>query len=150
MADMRLAIRRRRAIVKRERIIALALVDGLLRDVMILPELRDFLLALDEIEVGIYFLIQPNSLLKNEALIQNRMRADCHKKPPISRTAQQKRRDALFHNGDIRRGLFPQIACGFSRLLQRDFPAPVPRRLPPSPALFEFSDALLALSSHFV
>ena len=66
MADMRLAVGRRRAIVEREGIAALALVDCLLSDVMCFPELADLLLALHEIQVRIYFLIQTECLLTYE------------------------------------------------------------------------------------
>ena len=45
MADMRLAVRRRRAVVEREYVAALALVDGTLEDVVFVPELDDLLLA---------------------------------------------------------------------------------------------------------
>ena len=66
VADMRLAVGRRRAIVEREGIAALALVDCLLSDVMCFPELADLLLALHEIQVRIYFLIQTECLLTYE------------------------------------------------------------------------------------
>ena len=66
MADMRLAVGRRRAIIEREGIAALTLVDCLLCDVVCFPEIADLFLALHEIQVRIYFLIQTECLLTYE------------------------------------------------------------------------------------
>ena len=66
MADMRLAVGRRRAIIEREGIATLTLVDCLLCDVVCFPEIADLFLALHEIQVRIYFLIQTECLLTYE------------------------------------------------------------------------------------
>ena len=63
---MRLAVGRRRAIIEREGIAALTLVDCLLCDVVYFPEIADLFLALHEIQVRIYFLIQTECLLTYE------------------------------------------------------------------------------------
>ena len=64
MADMRLAIRRRRTIVKRKGIISLTLINRLLRDIMFLPELLNFPFSPDKVKIRIHFTVQTKPLLK--------------------------------------------------------------------------------------
>ncbi len=131
MTDVRLAVRRRRAVVERERIAALALVDGLLRDVMLLPELQNLFFPVHEIEVRIDFLIQTNSSLSSKKPpSQNRMKAPTHiNQPPISQTSicyslTRKHGEAYSSfspllRSDLRARLLPtgshltRLACGF-------------------------------------
>ena len=58
MTDVRLAVRRRRPIVEREILLACALVNRLLRDVVRFPEVFDLLLALNKIQRRVYLLVQ--------------------------------------------------------------------------------------------
>ena len=61
MADMRLAICCRRAVVESEGVCPPALGDRLMRNVFVLPKLQDLLLAIDEVQVCIYLGIQKDS-----------------------------------------------------------------------------------------
>ena len=65
---MRLAVSRRGAIIERIGVAAFALVDGLLCDMVVLPELEHTFLAFDEVEVRVYFLIQ-NVFLPSSATL---------------------------------------------------------------------------------
>ena len=58
--DMRAAVRRRRAVVERERIAALTLVNGTLCNMIIAPKIRNGFLARGKIQICIYFFVQRN------------------------------------------------------------------------------------------
>ena len=58
--DMRAAVRRRRAVVKRERIAALTLVNGTLCNMILAPKIRNGFLARGKIQICIYFFVQRN------------------------------------------------------------------------------------------
>ena len=58
--DMRAAVRRRRAVVKRERITALSLVNGTLCNMILAPKIRNGFLARGKIQICIYFFVQRN------------------------------------------------------------------------------------------
>ena len=58
MADVRLAVRRRRPIIEREVLLACALVNRLLCDVVRFPEFFNLLLALNKIQRRVYLLVQ--------------------------------------------------------------------------------------------
>ena len=157
MADMRLAVRRRRAVVERERIAALALVDGLLRDVMLLPEFQDFLFPIHEIEVRVDFLIQTNSsswALENAGECCVSQRYPIHKKAFIPKqdegsyahqsTTYFTDQHLLFPNAETRRSLLLVQPAAQERSSRQV----TPRRLPPHPARLRFPLAVLSPSSH--
>ena len=58
--DMRASIRRRRAVVERERIAALTLVNGTLCNMILAPKIRNGFLARGKIQICIYFFVQRN------------------------------------------------------------------------------------------
>jgi hypothetical protein len=60
MADMGLAVSRRRTIVESEGIAALTLINSLLGNALFFPEFLYFLLTGDEVKIGINFAIQKN------------------------------------------------------------------------------------------
>ena len=64
MTDMRLAVSRRRAIIKRKGITAFTLVNRLLRDVILLPEIQNFLFSVHEVQIGVNLAVQTNSSSK--------------------------------------------------------------------------------------
>ena len=61
MADMRLAVRSRRAVIEDIARISLMFCDGLLENIMILPELFNFSLAIHEIHRGIDLAVKRHS-----------------------------------------------------------------------------------------
>jgi len=65
VADVRLAVRGRRAVVERERLGALAQLDRLLEDLPVVPELDDLLLAREEVEIRGYLLEHAKPSEKN-------------------------------------------------------------------------------------
>ena len=54
VADVRLAVRGGRSVVKRELFPAFAALDALLKDLVVFPELADLFLAIDEVETAVY------------------------------------------------------------------------------------------------
>ena len=58
--DMRAAVRRRRAVVERERIAALTLVNSTLCNMILAPKIRNSFLARSKIQIRIYFFVQKN------------------------------------------------------------------------------------------
>ena len=64
VADMRLAIGRRRTVIERISLPLLPGIHALLEDVIILPELTDFLLPVYKIQACVYFLIHVLLLLR--------------------------------------------------------------------------------------
>ena len=61
---MRLAVSRRRAIIERKGIAAFTLVNRLLRDVIFLPEIQNFLFSVHEVQIGVNLAVQTNSSSK--------------------------------------------------------------------------------------
>ena len=60
MPDVRAAVRRRRAVVKRERLCTLALIHRLLCNMIFAPKIHNGFLARGKIQICIYFIIQKN------------------------------------------------------------------------------------------
>ena len=60
MPDVRAAVRRRRAVVKRERLRTLALIHRLLCNMIFAPKIHNGFLARGKIQICIYFIIQKN------------------------------------------------------------------------------------------
>ena len=58
--DVRATVRRRRAVVERERLAALTLIHRLLCNMILAPKIRNGFLARGKIQIGIYFLVQRN------------------------------------------------------------------------------------------
>ena len=61
MSDMRLAVCSRRPVIEHINGMSLILSNALVEDVIVLPELRRFLLALNEIQVGVYLVVHNTS-----------------------------------------------------------------------------------------
>lgn len=61
MPDMRLAVCSRRAVVKTEFGVAFVLGNALFKDMLLLPEFKDFLFASYEIEIGFNWFVHPDS-----------------------------------------------------------------------------------------
>ena len=143
VTDMRLAISRRRAIIERERIAAFTLIDSFLSDVVVFPELQDFLLAFHEVQVGVYLTVQSGFLLIIEKACIPKQDAGCityTKTPYLSRTSI--RYSVTGNTG-------PAYSHSFSLLLRSDFPLSL---LAPGSHLPRFSSAfcksILSSSTH--
>ena len=61
MSDMRLAVCSRRSVIEHINGMSLILSNALVEDVIVLPELRRFLLTLNEIQVGVYLVVHNTS-----------------------------------------------------------------------------------------
>ena len=57
VADMRLAVCRRRAVIESESLRIFARVDALLEDVVLVPEIEHLFLAVDELEIRRYLVV---------------------------------------------------------------------------------------------
>ena len=76
MADMRLAVCRRRAVIESESLRIFTRVDALLEDVVLVPEIEHLLLAVDELKIRRYLVVH-NSYPSFQGIAADNKKGPC-------------------------------------------------------------------------